>query len=351
MQAAGAAAESAAMDVAPSVSKALPAEWYTSPDVLELEYEYILGRSWQYAGPAAAVAEPGSYTTTTCGRVPVLVTRDEAGELHALANVCRHRGAQVAEGSGRRKLLSCPYHGWTYRLDGSLRSAPRFDGLDCADYRLPRLRAATWGPLLFVSANSEVEPLDDELGGFPEMIVGTGLDVEALGLHETRTHVFGANWKAVVDNFVECYHCQLLHPAFRRDYDVANYEYASSAAVECQSIRDDSRFAFGYLWPNSQFSVFVPALVARAISPQGPDSTSVRLDYYFATGTPEDERVETVEYFEQIVREDIPVCATVQRGLRSGTYERGPLNPDSEQSVIRFQRRVRAALRKAGLEE
>ncbi|MHB1571381.1 MAG: aromatic ring-hydroxylating oxygenase subunit alpha [Solirubrobacteraceae bacterium] len=351
MQIAGAAAEPPILDLVAGSPRTLAAAWYTSPEILELEYERILRRGWQYAGAAATVAEPGSYTTTTSGAVPIVVTRDEAGQLHALANVCRHRGAQVAEGSGRRKLLSCPYHAWSYRLDGTLRAAPRFEGLDCAQHRLPTLRAATWGPLLFVSANPDVEPLSEHLEGFPQLVAGTGLDADELRLYETRTHVIGANWKAVVDNFIECYHCQLVHPAFRRDYDVANYRYASSASMECQSIRDESRFAFAYLWPNSQFSVFVPALVARAITPQGPHSTSVRFDYYFTPSTPAAERAETVEYFEQIVREDIPVCESVQRGLRSGAYERGPLNPDSEQSVIRFQRRVTAALRGAALDE
>lgn len=322
----------------------LPADWYVREDILELEYERILGHGWQYAGPSATVAEPATYTTTTCGRVPVVVTRGEEGELRALANVCRHRGAQVVRGSGRRKLLSCSYHGWCYRLDGTLRSAPRFEGLNCADYSLPTLKAATWGPMLFVSANTNIPSLEQEIGEFARLVSGTGLDIGDLRLHETRTHRIGANWKAVVDNFVECYHCQLVHPAFRRDYDIERYEYKSTASVECQSIRGESRFAFAYLWPNSQFSVFVPALVARAIVPEGPHQTAVRFDYYFTPDTPADEKTETIEYFEQIVREDIPICESVQHGLRSGTYERGPLNPDSEQSVIRFQHRVAVTL-------
>ncbi len=103
----------------------LPADWYSDPAVLRLEEERIFGRTWQYAGRADLVAEPGSYLTSFAGRIPVVVVRDRDETLRGFVNVCRHRGHIVAEGAGRRNALQCPYHAWTYDLDGTLRAAPR----------------------------------------------------------------------------------------------------------------------------------------------------------------------------------------------------------------------------------
>src|ERR687887_266608 len=126
----------------------LPWSWYADETVLRAEQERIFARTWQYVGHTGQVAEPGDYFTARLGRLPVVVTHAGDGELRALANVCRHRGSVVAEGAGNRKTLQCPYHAWTYDLDGSLRAAPRadfeLDGVGLAQVRLER-----WGPFLF----------------------------------------------------------------------------------------------------------------------------------------------------------------------------------------------------------
>lgn len=321
-------------------ARSLPTAWYTSPEIFELEQRHIVGRAWQYAGDAHEVAEPGSFTTATVGQVPVVITRDDDGVLHALANVCRHRGMVVATGSGRRSTLACPYHAWTYRLDGTLKSAPRFGDLDCAHFRLPELAVATWGSLLFVSLDPDVPPLVEQLGVFPDAVARTGLDVGALRRHQSIAHPMASNWKGVVDNSIECYHCQVNHPAFARDYDLRRYEYEFGGVTQCQTITGEERYAFAHLWPVSFLSVFKPTLVARAIQPLSPGHVSLTMDYYFTEDTPEAERVETVAYFEQIIAEDIPLVEGVQRGIESGTYDPGPLHPLHEASVALFHRMV-----------
>jgi phenylpropionate dioxygenase-like ring-hydroxylating dioxygenase large terminal subunit len=105
----------------------LPWSWYADPAVARLEQERIFRRAWQYAGHAGEVAEPGSFATARAGDVPVVLVRDADGELRAFLNVCRHRGSELADGAGRARSLRCPYHAWTYGLDGSLRAAPRLD--------------------------------------------------------------------------------------------------------------------------------------------------------------------------------------------------------------------------------
>ena len=115
------------------IADSIPTAWYLDPAVLQVEREHVFRPYWHYVGSAEAVREPGSYQAVRLGDLPVVVTRDTDGALHALANVCRHRGALVAEGCGRRKTLQCVYHGWTYDLDGALRKAPGVDAaaIDC----------------------------------------------------------------------------------------------------------------------------------------------------------------------------------------------------------------------------
>ena len=148
----------------------LPASWYTDRAIAELERERILSHSWQYAGPAELVAEPGSFLATRVAHAPVVIVRDEEGELRGFVNVCRHRAHLVASGNGKRKALQCPYHAWTYGLDGCLRSAPRSDrepAFDSSQFSLIPVKVERLGPLLFANLDTESGPLTDVLGEVP----------------------------------------------------------------------------------------------------------------------------------------------------------------------------------------
>src|SRR5689334_11020198 len=130
-------------------------DWYVSPDVLRLEEELIFRGAWHYAGPLEWAAEPGDRFTCRAGRAPVVVVRDRDGRLRAFVNVCRHRGSVIVKERGRRETLQCPYHAWTYGLDGSLRSAPRAEreeGFESGELGLRPVQIDTWGPFVFVNA-------------------------------------------------------------------------------------------------------------------------------------------------------------------------------------------------------
>ena len=147
----------------------LPASWYTDPAIVDLERERIFLRTWQYVGRTAQVAEVGDYFSAAVLDVPVVVVRGEQG-LRAFVNVCRHRRHLVMSGAGNKKVLQCPYHAWTYGLDGCLRAAPRSDrekGFDKEAFPLLPLRIDTWGPWVFVNADPEAEPLEYILGELP----------------------------------------------------------------------------------------------------------------------------------------------------------------------------------------
>jgi len=149
-------------------------------------------KAWQYAGPAELVAEPGTFLASEAGHIPVVVTRARDGELRALLNVCRHRGHVVASGCGSRATLQCPYHAWTYELDGSLRRAPRSErepGFDTTGLSLVPLRLATWGPFVFVNPDRGAAPFEPP----------GDLDVEGLRFasHERRQHA--EDWRSALE--------------------------------------------------------------------------------------------------------------------------------------------------------
>ena len=151
----------------------LPASWYVDPGVLERERERLFARAWTYAGPAEWVAEPGSYFAAQIGHIPVAVVRGSDGTLRGLVNVCRHRGHLVVEGTGCRETLQCPYHAWTYNLDGSLRRAPRSErepGFDPTGLSLAPVSVGTWGPFVFVNPDPDAAPLEAALGGLPAIV-------------------------------------------------------------------------------------------------------------------------------------------------------------------------------------
>ena len=169
--------------------RTIPWSWYEDPEVARRERDRIFMRSWQYAGRTAELTAPGSYVATQVGGLPVVLTRDRDDTLRAFANVCRHRGAIVARGAGERGTLQCPYHAWTYGLDGCLRGAPRTrddPGFDTEGLGLVPMAAGTWGPFAFVNPDADAEPLEQALGDLPAVVAAHGLDVAALRLPPSR---------------------------------------------------------------------------------------------------------------------------------------------------------------------
>src|SRR5581483_5527372 len=182
-------------------------------------------RSGSSAARGSTPATSGSSRSPASSQpAPAAVTRDRDGVLRAFLNVCRHRGSVVAEGEGTRETLQCPYHAWTYGLDGRLRAAPRSEEEpDFPQSELGLVPAAvdTWGPFVFVNLDPGAEPLAGALGSLPAQVAELGLDVDSLVHHSRWEAELDANWKIVCENFLECYHCQVAHPAFSEVVDVS----------------------------------------------------------------------------------------------------------------------------------
>jgi choline monooxygenase len=335
------------------VTDTLPYAWYVDEELLRRERSRIFARSWQYAGRAAQVDQPGSFLTTDAGGIPILVTRDAAGELRAFLNVCRHRGAVLTEGCGTRNTIQCRYHAWTYDLDGSLRSAPRSDrepSFDASALSLVPAGVGTWGPFLFVNPDPHAPSLREHLGELPE-ILARDIDVDALDFHSRVEFGAAANWKVVSENFLECYHCPTAHPAFSDEVDVHPDRYlleahATFASQFCRSKSSAEPGQFHLLYPNTGINVFPgPAnLSIGPILPTAPGRTERYLDYFLAPDADEAWVRDFFAFDDQVGREDRALVESVQRGMASGLVEHGVLLADAEPLLAAFQRWVRLQL-------
>ncbi len=347
----------------------LPASWYSDPAVLAREQERIFGRSWQYAGRTAEVAEPGDFFASYAGHVPVAVARDEDGSLNGFVNVCRHRGHEVVAGRGNRRSLQCPYHAWTYGLDGCLRSAPRLErepDLPVAELSLHRVQVDTWGPFVFVNPDLSAAPLAEVLGTLPGTVAETGFDLDTLEYDGRRDWTIEANWKVAIENYLECYHCPVAHPGFSELLDVDPDEYrfstgrwtSSQRAPVRASVLSGERVAaydprggsteaqYHLVWPNFTINIEagVPNVGIDVWRPDGPNRTIGFSERWFAAGAARSLRDEMTAFAAQVGLEDNALCESVHRGLASGMLARGRLMRASEPLIAHFQMLVLEAL-------
>jgi phenylpropionate dioxygenase-like ring-hydroxylating dioxygenase large terminal subunit len=346
------------------MEQTLPYSWYTDPDVLRREQERIFRSAWQYVGHSGELPEPGTFVSARAGRTPVVLTRARDGELRAFLNVCRHRGFPLAAGSGKRETLQCPYHAWTYGLDGTLRAAPRSDEL--ADFPqselgLCQVAVEEWGPFLFVNTGPDPEPLAEALGSMPAQVAELGLDVDELVFYTRWETELDANWKIVCENFLECYHCSVAHPQLSELLDVSAGAYALSTEGRLSSqrgpVRDGGgtrmhldgelpRGQFHFLWPNLGVNIFPgrPNISIGPMVPLTPDRTYRFLDYFFGAGVDQAWIDELMAFDDQVGIEDRALVEGVHRGIASGSLEHGFLMSSSEQLIGHFQQLTRGAL-------
>jgi nitrite reductase/ring-hydroxylating ferredoxin subunit len=310
----------------------LPASWYSDETVLQLERKRIFAAAWQYAGPAELVAEPGSFFASVAGHIPVVGTRAQDGELRGFVNVCRHRGHVVAQGTGCRATLQCPYHAWTYELDGTLRKAPRSEreaGFDPTGVSLLPVSIDTWGPFVFVNPDLEAPPLREALGDLPETVARSGLDLGDLHFHSHVARKQPVNWKVALENYLECYHCPVAHPDSYR-LSVEGLVSSQVAPLREETAEGDMRQSqYHLVWPNTTIN----------ISP-GPQTVSIeRWVPLGARAT-----VEATDYF---VGEGVPT-ERIEESIATRRVEQGRLMPERKQLVAAFQRRVHNTLVQAG---
>ncbi|HVT44968.1 MAG TPA: SRPBCC family protein [Thermoanaerobaculia bacterium] len=334
-----------------SFASTIPSSWYFDRSLLERETASIFGRTWQLVGREEQVPEAGCYFTTTVADEPLIVIRGKDGEIRALSNVCRHRAGPVASGEGKRPVLQCGYHGWTYGIDGSLLVTPEFEGVECfekTEVRLPSFRVETWQGLLFVNLDRAAVPLSAVMKDVETLLAGD--DLSQYRFARRKEWTLDCNWKVYVDNYLEGYHIPIVHPALFRELDYENYrtETLGQVSIQHSPIRraerlrkgdGDSEAKFFWAFPNLMFNVYPDNFSTNLILPLGVDRTLTVFDWYFRDpALPEVKAMieQTVEFSDEIQLEDIAICEAVQRGLKSSTYSAGRYSVKRENGVHHF---------------
>ena len=341
-----------------SYASTIPSSYYIDSATLDAEQRKVFGRTWQLAGHAEKVRENGAFFTADVAGEPLLIVRGSDGELRALSNVCRHRAGPVAKGEGKRPVLQCGYHGWTYGLDGRLLKTPEMEGIECFDREsmsLPRFQIGTWNDLLFVNLDPAAPPLHDFLGDLATVSF-TGR------LAARKDWTVGCNWKVYVDNYLEGYHIPIVHPGLFREIDYPKYrtETRRNYSIQHAPLKKPERIRIvdganeaEYFWvyPNLMLNVYPDNFSTNLVVPLGHDRTLTIFEWYFRD--PESARPqieETISFSDEVQLEDIAICEAVQRGLRSSTYTSGRYSPVRENGVHHFHGLYAAdmAIRRSG---
>jgi choline monooxygenase len=327
----------------------LPSRYYTEPDALAAENRSLFARTWQLVGHASQVREAGQFFTTVVAGEPLLIVRGNDHVVRAMSNVCRHRAGPIARGEGKRPVLQCGYHGWTYALDGRLSVTPEFDGaqgFDRANCALPQFRIESWNELLFVNLDAGAESLTDFLGELLQDMPRH--DYTGFRLAHRKTWELECNWKVYVDNYLEGYHIPIVHPGLFRELDYAhyrtdvkrNYSIQIAPTRRPERIRTsdgDDQVRYFWIFPNLMLNVYPDNFSTNLILPLGHGRTATLFDWYFPDPEAATEQIdETVAFSDEIQIEDIGICEAVQRGLRSSTYDRGRFSPQRENGVHHF---------------
>ncbi len=342
----------------------IPAPWYLDARMEEMERERVFAHNWIAVGRADQVAAAGQFFTMELAGEPLVVVRGEDGELRAFFNVCRHHAAAVMTAEcGTAQHLRCPYHGWTYGLDGSLKGAPEFAGVcnfDRAANGLVGVRVAVWEQFVFVNLDANAPALTDFLEDLPARVMPLGMG--SLRFFARKSYTLACNWKVYVDNYLDGgYHVPHLHKGLNsvldyREYTIENsrhYSLQSSPMVvsgehaSVAATRTGDRAYYYWLYPNFMINLYQGVMDTNLVLPLGVDRCVVHFDFYFADVSEAARRhnEESVAVSDRIQDEDVDICESVQRGLRSRAYGAGRLSVRREAGEHLFHRLLAGDLR------
>ena len=365
----------------------LPVEAYISREWFDREQRELFGRSWQFAGMTTDIVERGQYICVQAGAYPLIVIRDDEGELKAYHNICRHRGTQLLEVTGKhKKVITCPYHDWVYSLDGKLIGVPQrrtqFPDLDMSEWSLFPASVAVWNEMVFVNPNAECMPFDKWLGDFPDHF-GPHRPSQLMET-DVRHYEIKANWKIFVENYIDVYHLSHLHSETLNMYDHAKLKSAVTGPGHVATYDPPTREYKRYLEtsPNN----YMPLAIQEAenwgayvhmmfpnfgiagteyswstieVMPVTPRETLVKIrtrtaleginlaiaNVYEKVGAwvsqaigyrPDADPLQSGDFMV----EDIYACEQQQKAMESPRFAFGPTSIDQEQLIIDFQNAV-----------
>jgi Rieske 2Fe-2S family protein len=351
-------------------SRMLPRDAYLSADVLAWERRYLFD-GWMCLGRSAEIA-PGGLRAESVGEYGVLLTRDQEGELRAFENACRHRGHELLPCGGSAdapKAIVCPYHAWSYRHDGSLIGAPHFKELDKSTLGLKPVRVQEWHGWVFVDRTGSAEDFVSYIGELEEIVAP--YDAESLVTCETHEYDVAANWKVIIENYQECYHCSMIHPELcrvspptsgeniERDGNWVGGWMDLRAGAETMSLdgrsggvamarldeHELSTVMYVAVLPNLLISLHPDYVMTHRLVPLTPDTTRITCSWAFPADVAAREGFSpayAVDFWDLTNRQDWSACESVQRGMAAPHFEPGPLAPD-EDGVYQFVNRMATA--------
>jgi Rieske 2Fe-2S family protein len=348
-------------------SRMLPPAAYVDPAVFEWEQHHFFGGGWVCAGRSEQLPEPGDQRAEPTGTGSVLLVRGDDGKLRAFANTCRHRGHELLPcgESARQKVVICPYHSWTYALDGGLRAAAGFKrtpGFEASRWGLTELPAAEWHGLIFVDSSAQAPPLDRALGTLDELI--GQYEPERLVVAGQHDYDASANWKILSENYHECYHCPTIHPELCKvspPKSGENYPAKGTWVGGWMDLRDGMAtmsldgtshgialrgldaaglrtVIYVHIFPNVLVSLHPDYVMVHRLVPLAADHTRIECTWAFAPESlaqPGFDPGYAIEFWDITNRQDWRACESVQRGLASPHAAAGPLSPD-EDAVYQF---------------
>jgi choline monooxygenase len=342
----------------------IPAPWYCDPQVESLERSNVFSATWQGVGRVDQVRDKGQFFTADIAGEPIVVVRGDDDKLRAFYNVCRHHAAAVVtQTQGCAKQFRCPYHGWTYGIDGALKGMVEFDGVcnfNRADNGLVPIRVDTWESFVFVNLDPHTMPLLDFLGAVPGLVAPLEVS-NKLHFFDRRVYHLNCNWKVYIDNYLDGgYHVPHAHKGLSSvieytKYTIENFERAclqssplssESAATAGMAATRQGRAFYLWIYPNFMLNAYEGVMDTNLVLPLGVDKCAVIFDYFFGDigATAEAHNKESIAIAEKVQEEDMAICDAVQRGLHSRAYVAGRLSVRREAGEHLFHRLLYADL-------
>ena len=346
----------------------IPSSWYTDERIFQLEQQTVFSRSWHVAARVDQLTKPGDYVTSEIADEPIVVVRGSDNQIRAFFNACRHHAAAVMiEPQGNCPQMRCPYHGWTYSLEGELKGTPDFTGVcdfDRANNGLIPIDVAVWEQWGFVKIDRPNVSIEKWLGTqltdeFRE------LELNNLKWFERRSYTINCNWKVFVDNYLDGgYHVPHLHKGLDSVLDYTNYTIecggrhclqsspmVTTGETNVAETRKGERALYYWIYPNFMVNCYEGVMDTNLVRPITIDKTEVIFDFYFAdvSDAARERNLASVSVGDKIQQEDLDICASVQRGLKSRAYDAGRLSVRREAGEHLFHRLLYADL-KAGVD-
>ncbi|WP_042350633.1 aromatic ring-hydroxylating oxygenase subunit alpha [Bacillus massiliigorillae] len=336
-------------------SYTLPSHFYTDSDIYNLEIENVFNKGWLYVCHKEKVAEPGQYMTFEIFNQNIFITKDKQHKINAFYNVCPHRGHELVQGEGKKSVITCPYHAWSFQLDGAFnngRAVKQMKNFDEKEVCLKSIKVELFCNLIFINFDENAPSMQKLYPDLEKEIYERLPQVDSLTFSKRLSYNVKANWKNINDNYLECHHCAVAHPQFVQMIDMNNYQiqtfdnYIKQTGIgkkgynnEVLAVEEKDVLQYNsyWLWPNVMIDIMPgePGMIIMNIIPINEEECIEIFDFYFLNSEPTAEGWDNIEYQDKVLNiEDIVLVESVQRGLKSRGYTDGRYVVDEGRSCI-----------------